>query len=113
MESFVVFRRYIEEDEPHCKELLKNGTLSLTNKVSFTKFGVQNGAPLLFWTCTIMLYLIICIDIYYYKIISTVLVSLYIVILAIMWKKVEKIQREVSDIMKYYIHHYLFIFFIH
>ncbi|KAI4484639.1 hypothetical protein M0804_007205 [Polistes exclamans] len=102
MESFIVFRRYIAEDERHCKELLKNGILSLTNKVFFTKFDIQNGAPLLLWICMAMLYLIICIDIYYYMIMLTALVSLYIITLAIMWKRVEKIQREVSDIMKIY-----------
>ncbi|KAI4480961.1 hypothetical protein M0802_014095 [Mischocyttarus mexicanus] len=102
MESFVVFRSYIKEDEPQCKKLLKNGTMTSINKIFSTIFGVQNGMPLLIWICAATFYFVVCVDIYYYMIIPAALVSLYLTILAKMWRKVKKIQQEVSDIMKIY-----------
>lgn len=111
MSSFIVLRPYKQRDESFCRILLQNGIMENINR---TFIG------LLFTDFTLILTII------FLSIVSLLLgmpirscligllmkvIAVYIIIYIRLWFDAKKIQKEVSNIPRYYMNYFLFVLF--
>lgn len=111
MSSFIVLRPYKQRDESFCRILLKNGIMENINR---TFIG------LLFTDFTLILTIIFLsmVSLLLGMPIRSCLISMlmkviavYIIIYIRLWFDAKNIQKEVSNIPRYYMNYFLFVLF--
>lgn len=112
MSSFIVLRPYKRKDKLFCKILLKNGIMENVNR---TFIGLLFTDVTLIFTIILLSIASLLLGMPIYSCLIGILmkvIAIYIMIYINFWFDAKKIQKEVSNIPRYYIlNYFLFVLF--